>query len=245
MKKSQQKIDILFKDEYLLAVSKPSGLLTIPERYDPANRYLTEALTPKYGPLWVVHRLDKETSGVVVLARTAEAHKNLSMQFSSHSVVKVYHALISGRPAWDAKSVDIPLRTNGDRRHRTVIDRNNGKPSLTVLHILERLGPFTLIEAKPETGRTHQIRAHLKAMGLPVVVDRLYGREEPIYLSRLKRNYRRTRDEERPLLGRLGLHAFSITFTHPITEEPMSILAPYPKDFRATLYQLRRLYEED
>jgi RluA family pseudouridine synthase len=199
-------------------------------------------LQARFGEVWVVHRLDKETSGVLVVARSAEAHARLSAQFETRDVEKVYHALVRGEPRWEERVVDAPLLPNGDRRHRTVIDVEDGKPSLTRLRVLRRFKGLALVEARPETGRTHQIRVHLASIGSPIACDGLYGDGRPLLLSQFKRGYRPTAgQDERPLLGRLGLHALSIEFTHPTTDERVRFEAPYSKDFGALLNQMGKL----
>ncbi len=234
-----KQVPVLWSDEHLLVVNKPVGLPTLPDGYEPERPYLVGVLQASHGPLWVVHRLDRDTSGVLVLARTAEAHHALNAQFESRRVSKQYHALVKGAPAWDEQTVNLPLKPDADRRHRTLV-KPEGKPAVTHLHVLERLGPYTLIEARPETGRTHQIRAHLMACGLPIVADALYGDGAGIFLSAIKPDYRLKARSEPPLLGRLGLHAWSLAFEHPFSGELLTLHAPYPKDFGAALRQLRR-----
>ena len=241
-KKSE--LPILYEDTELIAVSKPSGLPTVPDGYDADSPYLAGLLEPTFGPVWVVHRLDRDTSGVVILARTAAAHRALNQQFQDHGVEKWYHALVLGCPAWNERTVSAPLRTDADRQHRTLIDLESGKPSVTRFQVLERFqapaARYTLVGAMPKTGRMHQIRVHLSTLGMAVAGDALYGRGEPILLSALKKRFRGDAHTERPLLGRLGLHALRITVGHPSTGRLHTFEAPYPKDFAAALSQLRK-----
>lgn len=231
----------LYADDALVVTSKPSGVPSVHDAMQPEQDVPT-LLQARFGEVWVVHRLDKETSGVLVVARSAEAHARLSAQFETRDVEKVYHALVRGEPRWEERVVDAPLLPNGDRRHRTVIDVEDGKPSLTRLRVLRRFKGLALVEARPETGRTHQIRVHLASIGSPIACDGLYGDGRPLLLSQFKRGYRPTAgQDERPLLGRLGLHALSIEFTHPTTGERVRFEAPYSKDFGALLNQMGKL----
>ena len=228
----------------MLVVSKPAGLLSLPDGYVADAPDLLAVLQPTFGKLWIVHRLDRETSGVVALARNEQTHEALNSQFENRQVTKVYHALVNGNPVWNERSISAPLRVDADRHHRTLIDMDEGKPAETSFKVLERFGRstrrYTLVEARPLTGRTHQIRVHLAALGVPVAVDTLYGTQTPILLSDIKRSYRGDVEEERPLLNRLGLHAYQLTLQHPLTGQSMTFEAPYPKDFTATLSQLRK-----
>jgi RluA family pseudouridine synthase len=236
-----QKGLVLHQDEDLLVVNKPTGLLVLPDGYDLDTPHLKSILSPSYGDLWILHRLDRHTSGLVVLARNSDAHRTLNSQFERRQVVKCYHALTVGCPDWTERTINLRLRIDGDRRHRTVIDARRGKPSSTHFQLLEPYARYALIEAAPRTGRTHQIRTHLAAIGFPILADDLYGGGRGLYLSQIKPNYLHgTRKPERPLLDRLGLHAYSLRFAHPTTGENLEFRAPYPKDFAAALRQLRK-----
>ena len=228
----------LYCDDALLVVNKPAGLPTLPDGYQPDAPYLVGLLQEAFSRLWVVHRLDKETSGVIVLARTADAHRDLNRQFQTREIAKVYHALVAGQPDWDEFTMALPLRPDGDRRHRTVIDRGRGKPSVTVGRVLERLGSYALIEARPQTGRPHQIRAHLAAAGLPLVGDALYASQGGGVQGEAGAARRRLVLDDAPL-ARLGLHARSLTIAHPTTAELMTFDAPHPPDFVEALARLR------
>jgi RluA family pseudouridine synthase len=231
---------VLWSDEAILIINKPAGLLTLPDGYNPDLPHLRVLLEPIYGPLWIVHRLDKETSGVLILARSADAHRNLNTQFAAHKIRKTYHALSIGDPDWEVRVVNLPLQPKGDRKHRTVIAQHGGKPSVTNLRVLERFGTYTLIEAVPETGRTHQIRAHLAALGYPICGDRLYGDGEGVLLSKVKPGYRIGPTPEKALLDRLALHARTLGFIHPLSGQAVEFEAPYPEDLEKTLGELRK-----
>jgi RluA family pseudouridine synthase len=212
-------ITILFEDPHLLIVDKPVGLLSIADGYDKTIPHLRSILEPDHGRLWVVHRLDKETSGIVILARSAQAHRELNLQFTAHTIRKEYIALVSGEcPA--AFLVDLPLLVNGDRRHRTVIDRENGKPALTEFSSSEHYSlQCTLLNVFPHTGYTHQIRAHLLSAGFPILGDQLYANESSTKLV------------EKLDIHRVALHAAGINFIHPLTGQALSIRSDLPHDF--------------
>jgi tRNA pseudouridine32 synthase/23S rRNA pseudouridine746 synthase len=217
----QQIISVLYVDDQLLVVSKPAGLPTLVDGYHPEAPYLAGLLKETYPALWVVHRLDRQTSGVIVFARTAVAHRLLNTQFEQRQALKTYHALVHGLPAWDSQSICLPLRADGDRRHRSVVDPQRGKSAHTDVLVLERFDHFTLLQATPRTGRTHQIRAHLAALGYPIVSDPLYG------------------GAELPGLLRLGLHAHSLKLFHPDSGKVMEFKAPYPQDLAQAINSLR------
>ena len=214
----------LWADKAVLAVAKPSGLRVIPDGYDAQLPNLHALLEAEWGRLWVVHRLDKDTSGVIVFARTPEAHRVLNAQFANRTVVKVYHALASGSPEWDHLLVDLPLLVNGDRSHRTICNLRHGKPAQTHLQIMRKMENFCLVEARPHSGYTHQIRAHLSSSGLPLLGDPLY-QYPPSWKGA------RVHPSLLPPFPRTALHALEIHLTHPESGQPLDLLAPYPDDF--------------
>ncbi len=220
MEVSASGIAVLWRDEQLLAINKPPGLRTLPDGYDPDAPHVRRALEGEYGRLWIVHRLDKETSGVLLLARSAAAHRQLNGQFDAHTPRKVYHALAAGAPPWEQFTFDAPLKPDGDRRHRT-LPHPQGKAALTHVRVLERFAGAALLEARPETGRTHQIRAHLGFAGFPLLSDELYGGAPSAWI------------------GRCALHAQAISFLHPASLQPLTLAAPYPEDWLEALRRLR------
>ena len=239
---------VIYKDADIAALDKSSGLLVAADRWNPAAPRLDLAAASLCGDgerLFAVHRIDKETSGLVVYALNSEAHKSLCAQFEARKVKKAYHALIYGNPAWQNVTVSEPLRMDGDREHRTVPDRRRGKAAETRFFNLGSCGPYSWIEARPVTGRTHQIRAHLRVLGYSIVCDALYGRARPLYLSDFKGSWRGDKLEEKPLIGRLALHAFKIAFAHPATGEAVEFSAPYPRDLNAARFQLAKRFGVD
>lgn len=222
---------VIWSDETLLVINKPSGLHTIPDGYNPSLPHLSGLLQEAYGQVWVVHRLDKDTSGVILFARTAEAHRVLNQQFEERKIRKEYHAICVGMPEWETLSIALPLQVNGDRKHRTIIDHQSGKQAETNVAILQRLGVFTLVVAHPHTGYTHQIRAHLAAVALPILNDPLYKSLEPETQAQIQAR----KIAERLPIQRVALHAYNITFIHPLHEKSVQVQAPYPLDFKETL----------
>jgi 23S rRNA pseudouridine1911/1915/1917 synthase len=235
-------IDILYEDDYMLVVSKPSGILVIPDRAGKELYNIKSIFDKKYGKIFIVHRIDRETSGVLILAKTEEAHKKLSMMFQNRDIDKTYWALINGKP--NVKSATITLKIAESKLNRgEYVTSGSGQEAISHYEILEVLGKYCLVQIKIETGRTHQIRVHMKAINHPLAVDHLYGlKDKPgIMLSEIKKKYKASTkdDEEKPLISRLTLHAYSVEFIHPVTELPMVIEAPLPKDFAITLKMLR------
>lgn len=248
---SQASLEILYDDADVVAVNKPAGLATIPGRGETDSlleklaRQLSLPHTGSADPrLRVVHRLDKQTSGVLLMARHRDAQRHLSHQFQNNTVVKEYLALVVGRPTQDAGEIDAPLGVHPADRQRMAVLKH-GRRALTQWRVEARYRDYTLLRVTPRTGKTHQIRVHLKHIGLPLAVDALYNpaippRPEGLFLSQFKRGYRPARgQEERPLIARLTLHAQRLTFRHPDGRE-LTITAPLPKDFHAVVNQLQR-----
>ncbi len=244
--KIKEKFTVVFEDSDIIVFNKASGILTAADRYDNDAPRLDVLAEEKHGKLLAVHRIDKDTSGLIVYAKTKESHRSLSMAFEKKDVKKVYHALVYGRPLWEEYLCDAALMIDGDAKHRSVVNKRQGKPSKTELKFLGSCNAFSWIEARPITGRTHQIRAHLLHEGFQIVCDPLYGgNQKAIKLSDIKRSWKGDVFTERPLLNRLALHAYSLEFEHPSTGKKMSFIAPYSKDMDSLRKQLAKLYGVD
>lgn len=237
---------VIYSDDDFIVLNKRSGILIAADRYNPDAPRLDLMAEKEFGKLYAVHRIDKDTSGLIIYAKNLEAQKGISMQFEQRKVQKTYHALVYGHPLWEDLHVDLALEPDGDARHRTVVNKKFGKPSITDFHLIGVCGPYSWIEAKPKTGRTHQIRVHLAANNLSIVCDPLYsGNQKPVRLSEVKRKWNGDEDEERPLLSRLALHAYKIQFEHPATHEQVTFTAPYARDMEAVRKQFAKLFDVD
>lgn len=235
---------ILFEDDYLLAINKPANLLAVPDRFVREKLNLYDLLKETFGSIYIVHRIDKETSGVILFAKTPETHAFLNNAFEQRQVEKIYYAIISGNPKNSTGKIDLPISVDNYDLKKMKIDIVIGKESVTEYKTIEQFDGYALIEAKPLSGRTHQIRIHLSAIGLPILADPLYGIGNRFYLSEIKHNYRK-RGEEKPLLERTALHAYSTKFIHPIMQKKIIVEAKIPKDFDAVLKALRKYKPRD
>ena len=250
---------VIYEDDALMAFDKPSGMLVAPTRWEKQRASLMALVQAKYGQhLANVHRLDTGTSGVVLCSKTKPALDFLSGQFQSKTVTKVYHALVAVLPPERAMKVTAPVRTpdgtlpgvftvdlalGEDERlpgRMRVFRGRGGKPACSEFHVLGYFGRFAFLECRPLTGRTHQLRVHLAAAGAPILNDALYGDPEVLLLlSDLKRGYK-GREEEKPLIARLALHATELTLRHPVTREPLVVRSPLPHEFEIALKYLRK-----
>jgi 23S rRNA pseudouridine955/2504/2580 synthase/23S rRNA pseudouridine1911/1915/1917 synthase len=243
---------ILFEDTDFVAVNKPARLATIPGRaerdsvLEQIGRQISLPSSGSVDPrIRVVHRLDKETSGVLLFAKNSAAQRFVSEQFQNNTTEKEYLALISGRPVESTGRIEADLAPHPSNNLRMAVVKHGGRPAVTEWKIEGKFRDYTLLRVFPKTGKTHQIRVHLKHIGLPLAIDHLYNAPAPgkpagIFLSHFKRDYRpNAGQQERPLIDRLTLHAEKLRFTHP-NGQKIEIIAPPPKDFRATINMLSR-----
>ena len=232
--------DLIIKEsEDWIAINKPSSLLSIPDREGKAVS-LKNLLSEKFGNIFTVHRLDRETSGLIIFAKNEAAHKHLSQQFEKRETEKIYEALVMGSPENYNGSIVVPIAEHPVKKGLMVIHRK-GKESLTDYEVLEDFKIYSWVQFQIHTGRTHQIRVHAKHIGHPVVCDKLYGDGRPVMLSFFKPKFKLSKNEpeEKPLLSRLALHSRKLKFQNT-NGEWITLEAPLPKDLRATLQQLRK-----
>lgn len=237
----KQHPDIIYEDEALMLIDKPSGMLSIPDRFTPEKPNLLSWLRDRYAEVYTVHRLDRETSGIICFARTEEDHRHLSQQFEQRQVNKRYLALLDGRIQPESGVIDQPIMPHPTRAG-LMMPSKKGKAAVTRYQLLEQWEQFSWVEAEILTGRTHQIRVHFQAIGFPLAVDAWYGRREELFLSEIKgKRYRLGKDKtERPLLSRCSLHAHRLELSHPRTGEKLSAEASLPRDMQAVLKQLQK-----
>jgi len=234
------KLAVVFENENIIAFNKSSGLLSVPDRFNTALPSLFHEANKQYGKLWMVHRLDKETSGIICFAKDEATHRYLSLLFQNRQVAKFYLALVQGNPIEPKGTIRAPIAEHPVQKGRMCV-RQKGKPAHTDYEVLESWNNFSLVKLQLHTGRTHQIRVHLKTIGHPVVADPFYGSGDALMLSSFKRHYHLSKEaeSERPLLSRLALHAAQLQFK---AEDGtfINIEAPLPKDLNAVVKQLNK-----
>jgi 23S rRNA pseudouridine1911/1915/1917 synthase len=250
-------LDILYEDDAIVVVNKPAGMIVHPAKGHWEGT-LASALAHHFGTLsgrggptrpGIVHRLDRDTSGAIVVAKNDQVHDALAAQFKSRAVEKEYLAIVAGVPDRDSDLVDEPIGAHPTQREKKAIRRKDAssRPAVTVYEVIERFAGFSLVRARPKTGRTHQIRIHLAHIGCPVLCDRLYGGRAKISELELIPKGRIGQDAlaarpgvEQPLLERQALHAHRLAFAHPVSRDRVQFVAPMPADMERTLAALRR-----
>lgn len=233
------KFDTIFQNEHFIAINKPAGLLSIPDRFgkDPSVKSI---LQDQLGKIYTVHRLDKDTSGLIIFAKDEVTHKDLSQKFEGREVEKYYLGLVNGTLMNKEGTIDVPIMEHPGKSTLMMANKK-GKPSVTDYKVLEEFGLFSWVQFQIHTGRTHQIRVHSKYIGNSIVCDELYGDGQPVLLSSIKRKFKLSKNEleERPLLSRLALHSWQLKFTDADGNKH-ELEAPLSKDLKALLQQLRK-----
>lgn len=228
---------ILFEDEDFIIINKPSGIASLEDRSFASSTNILEMARDYHAAAQLCHRLDKDTTGALAIAKNPDAYRLLAMQFEARTVKKTYHAVCDGIHDLKDKVVDIPILTLAKGAVR--IDRSKGKSAQTQIKTLKAYKFHTLVECQPFTGRMHQIRIHLSTIGAPIVYDEQYG-GKMLYLSTIKRKFNLKKDtEELPLIKRIALHAFALEFVNE-AGKVIHVTAPYPKDFDVLVKQLEK-----
>jgi 23S rRNA pseudouridine1911/1915/1917 synthase len=238
-------LDILYEDDYLAVINKPPGMVVHPAKghwagtLTAALQFHFDQLSSAGGPTrpGVVHRLDRDTSGAIIIAKTDQVHVRLAEQFEARSVEKEYFAICAGTTSRDADVVDLPVGAHPYQREKMAVrhDHSTSRPAQTFYEVIERFDGFVAFRVLPKTGRTHQIRLHLASIGCPVLCDRLYGGRAIITRGEIRRDP----TDETPLLERQALHARRLKIRHPILDRAMEFVAPLPADIEAVLEALR------
>jgi 23S rRNA pseudouridine1911/1915/1917 synthase len=235
-----KEVSIIFENDDFVAVNKSAGMLTIPDRHDETQLSLYKILLQQYGKIFIVHRLDRETSGLVLFAKNEASHKYLSQLFEQRNIEKIYLGIIRG--SLPAKKGSVNEAITEHPLHKGVMTvSKKGKPSLTDYEVMEDYGIYSLVQFNIHSGRTHQIRVHMKFTGHPIACDTTYGDGKPIPLSSFKRKYKLSLhdEEERPLINRLALHSHRLIFIDAQAQN-RALEAPLPKDMKALLQQLKK-----
>ena len=233
-------VSIVFENEDFIAVNKSAGMLTIPDRHDETQLSLYKILSQQYGKIFIVHRLDRDTSGLVLFAKNETSHKYLSQLFEKRNIEKIYLGVVRGSLPDKTGSINEPIAEHPFHKGEMTINKK-GKPSLTEYEVLEDHGIYSAVEFNIHSGRTHQIRVHMKFAGHPIACDPVYGDGKPILLSSFKKKYKLSREdeEERPLFNRLALHSHQLNFKD-VHKNMHTLEAPVPKDIKALLQQLKK-----
>jgi 23S rRNA pseudouridine1911/1915/1917 synthase len=235
-------IETLYEDDDLIIVNKPAGLLVIPDRFNADLPSLNKLIEAKAGgeKRWVVHRLDRETSGVICFAKNEHTHRYLSILFQERDVSKFYAGLVIGNVVPEAGRIEGAIAEH-PAVHGKMIVAKKGKMAVTDYKVAEQWPLYALVQFQIHTGRTHQIRVHMQSIGHPLVCDDLYGDGEPFFLSAIKRKYKVSEkdEQEKPLLNRLALHAYRINFVKEDGTE-VNAEATLPRDMSACVKQLNK-----
>lgn len=242
-------LDIIYEDDQVILINKPPHFVVHPAAGHWEGTLVNALLhhckvLPETDDVYrpgIVHRLDKDTSGVILAAKTVTAHANLSAQFEERTIKKEYIAIVEGEVRFDSDVINKPIGRDPEDREKMCITAEESKSAETFYEVLERFKDFTLVKCHPKTGRTHQIRVHLQSIGHPIVADSDYGKRETIYEWQL---YAKTKpeglDTAEPVLVRQALHAYSLCFEHPVTEQRMTFTAELPADMAKLVEYLRK-----
>ena len=227
------KIKILKETSNWLAIHKPAFVPSIAERGKQTQQPVIEWAKDRYSDPILCHRIDRETSGVLLIAKNQETHRHISIQFEKRSIKKIYHAVVDSQINWENMEVNLPINT--EKLNNIKIDKNFGKTALTLFNTIEIFRFYTLMECRPYTGRLHQIRVHLASQKACISGDIKYGSKLPMF-KQIKLKFK---GDDKPLIDRFALHAYQLEFKD-IDGSDIIVKADYPKDFDIFIKQLRK-----
>jgi 23S rRNA pseudouridine1911/1915/1917 synthase len=240
-------INIVYEDDYLMVINKPYDMVVHPAGGHPSGTlvnalaFYCQNLSQVNGPMkaGIVHRLDRDTSGIMLTIKSDAVHSHIAMQFEKRYVKKEYLAIVEGEVVFDSDEINLPIGRHKTDRLKMAVRRDIGREAVSVYEVMERFDGYTLVKIMPKTGRTHQIRVHMKSIGHPIVADFLYSNRESYYLSDLLQKEKDP--DEIPIIDRQALHAHRIEFFHPVQNKKMEFQADLPADISAFLAALREL----
>jgi 23S rRNA pseudouridine1911/1915/1917 synthase len=240
-------LDIVYEDDYLMLINKPYDMVVHPAGRHPSGTlvnaltFYCQNLSQINGPLkaGIVHRLDRDTSGIMISIKSDAVHSHIAMQFEKRYIRKEYIAVVEGEIRLDSDEINLPIGRHKTESQRMSVRRDIGKEAVSVYEILERFRGYTMVKVMPKTGRTHQIRVHMRAIGHPIVADFMYSNQEAYYLSDLLQKERDP--EEIPIIERQALHAHKIEFFHPIEKRKMEFQVDLPSDISCLVKTLREV----
>ena len=238
-------INIVYEDDYLMLINKPYDMVVHPAGGHPSGTLVNalafhcQNLSQVNGPLkaGIVHRLDRDTSGIMLTIKSDAVHSHIAMQFEKRYVKKEYLAVVEGELMLDSDEISLPIARHKIDSQKMAVRHDIGKEAVSIYEVIERFRGYTLVKIMPKTGRTHQIRVHMRAIGHPVVADFMYGSQESCYLSDLLQKEREP--GELPIIERQALHAHRIEFFHPIQNKKMEFEVDMPEDISALVKTLR------
>ena len=238
-------IDIVYEDDYLMLINKPYDMVVHPAGRHHCGTVVNalafhcQNLSQVNGPLkaGIVHRLDRDTSGIMLTIKSDAVHSQIAMQFEKRSVKKEYLAVVEGELMFDSDEISLPIARHIIDSQKMAVRHDIGKEAVSIYEVIERFRGYTLVKIMPKTGRTHQIRVHMRAIGHPVVADFMYSSQESCYLSDLLQKKRE--EGELPIIDRQALHAHRIEFFHPIHNKKMEFEVDLPEDISALVKTLR------
>ncbi|MDR4504827.1 MAG: RluA family pseudouridine synthase [Candidatus Scalindua sp.] len=250
---------VLYEDEHIIAINKSPDIVVHPARGNASGTlvnalaFYCNSLSAINGPLrpGIVHRLDRGTSGVMLIIKDEKVHKHIALQFEKREVRKEYLAVVKGEIDLDSDRIDLPIGRHLRVREKMAVRHDVGKKAITVFEVIERFSGYSFIRVFPETGRTHQIRVHMKSAGHPIVADSAYGTEDACFpkdlfgaapeIQSLAKEEGLWNNDEQPIIGRQALHAYKINFYHPVLKKVMELTAELPQDMHKLITILRMI----